>query len=315
MSNVIPFSFDQHPVRVIELDGQPWFVLNDVTEALEFSRGRDAARMLDEDEKGAHIVRVRSENGVEQDREFTITNESGLYSLILRSRKASAKRFKKWVTAEVLPQIRQTGRYAPATEQAAPAQPAEGWYGFQFAGEPFRVLQEHARLWFVAKDVHQALGAPGELSNLVRELNRVPGHTRQMPLPTGRKGADWLIDEPSLWNWMRVASVEREQQLMDWLNQVLRPALFTREGQAAPAPATPEDALRALLGRARFMCSLGDDGQLVLRQLKDGEMVLSAEQLPGWVRDPAGAPLACLPSLLQAASERLVGHALPHGRG
>lgn len=113
MSYITPFSFEQHAVRTIEQDGQAWFVLNDVTEALEFSRGRNAARMLDDDEKGAHIV---STPGGEQ--EITIINESGLYSLILKSRKPSAKRFKKWVTAEVLPAIRKTGSYtAPAKRQ------------------------------------------------------------------------------------------------------------------------------------------------------------------------------------------------------
>ena len=118
MSNITPFSFEQHPVRTIEQDGQAWFVLNDVTEALEFSRGRNAARMLDDDEKGAHIV---STPGGEQ--EITIINESGLYSLILKSRKPSAKRFKKWVTAEVLPAIRKTGRYeSPKPATLTPAQ-------------------------------------------------------------------------------------------------------------------------------------------------------------------------------------------------
>ena len=118
MTSLVPFSFEQHPVRTIEQDGQAWFVLNDVTEALEFSRGRNAARMLDDDEKGAHIV---STPGGEQ--EITIINESGLYSLILKSRKPSAKRFKKWVTAEVLPAIRKTGRYeSPKPATLTPAQ-------------------------------------------------------------------------------------------------------------------------------------------------------------------------------------------------
>ncbi|WP_278619570.1 Bro-N domain-containing protein [Ectopseudomonas oleovorans] len=118
MSNITPFSFEQHHVRTIEQDGQAWFVLNDVTEALEFSRGRNAARMLDDDEKGAHIV---STPGGEQ--EITIINESGLYSLVLKSRKPSAKRFKKWVTAEVLPAIRKTGRYeSPKPATLTPAQ-------------------------------------------------------------------------------------------------------------------------------------------------------------------------------------------------
>jgi prophage antirepressor-like protein len=100
-------------IRVIVRDGDPWFVLNDVAAALEFDRGRDAARMLDDDEKGAHIVRTPG-----GDQELTIINESGLYSLILKSRKPEAKKFKKWVTSEVLPSIRKTGTYS--VQQAAP---------------------------------------------------------------------------------------------------------------------------------------------------------------------------------------------------
>lgn len=115
MTNITPFSFDQHPVRVIDRSGQPWFVASDIAGALEYREAKDMTRNLDDDESDRHILRVRSENGVEQDREVTIINESGLYSAILRSRKASAKRFKKWVTSEVLPAIRKTGAYvAPA---------------------------------------------------------------------------------------------------------------------------------------------------------------------------------------------------------
>lgn len=109
------FSFESHSVRTIYRDGEIWFVLNDVTEALAFSRGRDAARMLDDDERGAHIVRVSSNNqheSFDREVEVTIVNESGLYSLILRSRKPEAKRFKRWVTSEVLPAIRKTGAYS-----------------------------------------------------------------------------------------------------------------------------------------------------------------------------------------------------------
>jgi prophage antirepressor-like protein len=113
--NITPFSFDQHPVRVIDRDGQPWFVATDIAEALEYRDATNMVRNLDDDEADTHIVSTRSDNGIEQDREVTIINESGLYSAILRSRKASAKRFKKWVTSEVLPAIRKTGAYvAPA---------------------------------------------------------------------------------------------------------------------------------------------------------------------------------------------------------
>ena len=116
MSNLVPFSFESHEIRVIANDqGDPWFVANDVSELLGYRNAPDMTRMLDEDEKGTHNLRIRSESGVEQDREMTIISESGLYACILKSRRAEAQTFRKWVTAEVLPAIRKTGHYeAPA---------------------------------------------------------------------------------------------------------------------------------------------------------------------------------------------------------
>lgn len=103
---VLPFKFEDHQVRTMLIDGQPWFVAADVAEALEYRIAGDMTRNLDDDEKGTQIVRTL---GGEQ--EMIVINESGLYSAILRSRKSAAKRFKKWVTAEVLPAIREHGRY------------------------------------------------------------------------------------------------------------------------------------------------------------------------------------------------------------
>lgn len=105
-SNVIPFKFETREVRTMLVDDQPWFVASDLANALEYGVASAMTRHLDEDEKGVSIVHTL---GGEQ--EMLIINESGLYSAILRSRKASAKRFKKWVTAEVLPAIRKHGRY------------------------------------------------------------------------------------------------------------------------------------------------------------------------------------------------------------
>ena len=115
MNDIQVFDFEDNAVRVIEKDGEPWFVAADVARVLEFKDARDACRCLDDDEAAPHIMRCRSENGVEQNREINIINESGLYNLIFRSRKPEAKKFRKWVTAEVLPSIRKTGAYvAPA---------------------------------------------------------------------------------------------------------------------------------------------------------------------------------------------------------
>ena len=100
------FNFNQNQVRTILKDGEPWFVAKDIADALEYRNAPDAIRTLDDDERDTHIVRTSSGN-----QEMTIINESGLYSLVLKSRKPEAKIFKRWVTGEVLPAIRKTGGY------------------------------------------------------------------------------------------------------------------------------------------------------------------------------------------------------------
>lgn len=87
--------------------GETWFVAKDVTDALGFLSAKDGIRGLDDDEKGGQIVPTP---GGEQ--KVSMINESGLYSCILKSRKAQAKKFKRWVTREVLPNIRKQGYYS-----------------------------------------------------------------------------------------------------------------------------------------------------------------------------------------------------------
>lgn len=92
-------------IRVIDRGGEPWFIAVDVCRALDISRTQ--TRRLDDDEKGVHLTHTPS-----GDQEMTIINEPGLYSMVLGSRKPEAKTFKRWVTHEVLPSIRQNGYYA-----------------------------------------------------------------------------------------------------------------------------------------------------------------------------------------------------------
>lgn len=104
------FQFEQQSVRIIlKDDDTPWFVATDVCAVLGIQNSRDAMERLDEDE----LMSVKATSGG-QNRDMTVINESGLYTLIMRSRKAAAKRFRKWVTAEVLPSIRRTGQYSVA---------------------------------------------------------------------------------------------------------------------------------------------------------------------------------------------------------
>lgn len=113
-AQVIPFRFETREVRTMLIDDQPWFVAADVAASLGYPAAPQMTRNLDDDEKGMQNVHTL---GGEQ--EMLVINESGLYSAILRSRKTEAKRFKKWVTAEVLPAIRRTGRYEDATNKMA----------------------------------------------------------------------------------------------------------------------------------------------------------------------------------------------------
>ena len=93
-------------VRSILKDGEPWFVAADVCKALELEKTNRALSRLDDDEKGAHSV---STPGGRQ--RMSIISESGLYSLILGSRKPEARAFKRWITHEVIPSIRKHGAY------------------------------------------------------------------------------------------------------------------------------------------------------------------------------------------------------------
>ena len=92
-------------LRTVEISGEPWFVGKDVAEALGYSNARKAVLVhVDAEDKG--VTKWDTPGGTQQ---MTIINESGLYSLILSSKLPSAKEFKHWVTAEVLPSIRKTG--------------------------------------------------------------------------------------------------------------------------------------------------------------------------------------------------------------
>lgn len=118
-SAISVFQFKSNEVRAINRDGVIWFVASDVAAVLSYRDAANMARILDDDEKGTHIV---STLGGEQ--EQLIINESGLYHAVLKSRKPEAKPFRKWVTAEVLPAIRKTGSYTLPRATISPEQKA-----------------------------------------------------------------------------------------------------------------------------------------------------------------------------------------------
>jgi prophage antirepressor-like protein len=106
MGQVLSYDFETNAVRVVMVEGEPWFVAVDVCRVLEIKNSRDALARLDDDEKG---VGISDTLGGKQT--VNTVNESGLFALIFTSNKPAAKRFRKWVTSEVLPAIRRDGAY------------------------------------------------------------------------------------------------------------------------------------------------------------------------------------------------------------
>lgn len=96
-------------IRTVMIDGEPWFVGKDVAEALGYTNPRDAlSKHVDDEDKKTVAIR----DGIRGNPNVTVINESGVYSLILSSKLPNAKKFKRWVTAEILPSVRQTGSYS-----------------------------------------------------------------------------------------------------------------------------------------------------------------------------------------------------------
>lgn len=119
-NQISTFNFEHSAIRVIAINNEPWFIAKDLCDAINISNYRDAIERLDEDEKG---VALTDTLGGKQ--EMAVVSESGMYTLILRCRDAVKKgsvphRFRKWVTAEVLPQIRKTGSYSQNVEEIQP---------------------------------------------------------------------------------------------------------------------------------------------------------------------------------------------------
>lgn len=112
------FLYSQTKVTTLLINGMPWFVAKDVGDILGLTNVRMSLQNLDEDEKLTSLLLTSGQN-----RKTWFINESGLYNLIFQSRKPEAKTFRKWVTSEVLPAIRQTGSYGTPQPNTLPGLP------------------------------------------------------------------------------------------------------------------------------------------------------------------------------------------------
>lgn len=143
-ANLMPFTYEDAIVRTVVVDGEPEFVASDVCRILEHSNPSAAVAGLDDDERG--LRNVETPSGAQQ---MVTVTEAGLYSLIIRSRKAEAKRFRRWITHEVLPAIRKTGGYGQPVERLTPLEYARQLVAAEERAETERSArieaEQHAR--------------------------------------------------------------------------------------------------------------------------------------------------------------------------
>lgn len=141
MNELQVFSYEGNEVRTIQRNCETWWVLKDICTILEIGNSRDVAARLDDDEKGVGSIDTL---GGRQD--LTVISESGLYSTILLSRKPEAKKFKRWVTHEVLPSIRKHGAYITPAKLEEIMNDPDAWIKVLTALKDERVAKERLQL-------------------------------------------------------------------------------------------------------------------------------------------------------------------------
>ncbi len=156
MNELTVWNYENIEIRTIEKNGETWWVLADVCKILELTTPARVAERLEEDEKGVSLT--HTPGGVQN---MVIINESGLYSVILRSDKPQAKPFRRWVTHEVLPEIRRTGNYNAHVPASSPAPIAISNSLTTFENPEFGSIQvlekPDGKILFCGKDVAVAL--------------------------------------------------------------------------------------------------------------------------------------------------------------
>jgi prophage antirepressor-like protein len=159
MSNIILFQFESNEIRFVGTVENPEWIAADVCKALDLDNVSVALDGLDADESGICNVKVRSDNGVEQDREMLTVTESGLYRLIFKSRKPAAKRMKKWVFSVVLPSIRKTGIYSITPQPQRQLAPQRDYIEHLQAAKEIALLNDPILKSYLLQACYEEIGA------------------------------------------------------------------------------------------------------------------------------------------------------------
>lgn len=242
------FDFGAKLVRAFDRDGQAWFVANDVCAALDIENASRATSRLEADEKGVHTM--NTPGGRQQ---VTIISESGVYALIFTSRKPAAKQFRRWVTQEVLPALRETGRYqmvAAASDFALPAalganavDPLEdvaGESAVDLLRTKLAVVREARRMYGlkVARIAWEQLGILPGLADAAERAAVLPSH---LVSPLFKSVATWVEERCEVVPGYRVRAMDLYYAYLDW----------------AKATDLSQDEIVSLTGFGRALTTIG----------------------------------------------------------
>lgn len=170
------FNFEELPVRTLEVNGEPYFIGKDVADILGYTNSRKAlSDHVDEEDKLTSRIVTSGQN-----RNVTIINESGLYSLIFSSKLENAKRFKRWVTSEVLPTLRKTGAYQ------VPSDPMQALRLMFEATEQTKQEIKNVKDDVIDLKENQKLDA-GDYNFLTRTINQRVAHIQRLHAITNQK--------------------------------------------------------------------------------------------------------------------------------
>ncbi|HEA4387985.1 TPA: ORF6C domain-containing protein [Staphylococcus aureus] len=176
MQELQTFNFEELPVRTLEVDGEPYFIGKDVADILGYANGRDAlSKHVDAEDKLTSQIATAGQN-----RNVTIINESGLCSLIFSSKLENAKRFKRWVTSEVLPTLRKTGAYQ------IPSDPMQALRLMFEATEQTKQEIKNVKDDVIDLKENQKLDA-GDYNFLTRTINQRVAHIQRLHAITNQK--------------------------------------------------------------------------------------------------------------------------------
>lgn len=207
MSNLTVFAFNSQEIRTVIIDNDVWFVAKDVCEVLEHSDVSMACKRLDDDEKLVQAMFVSGQN-----RDMLLVSESGLYSLVLTSRKPQAKAFRKWITAEVIPSIRKTGKYQIDTTPQLPSNYKEALLALIAKEEEREKLEKEAELLRLQNE-----DLEGENTRLAKIVDEVFGYSSILRIALFNNVSEKLFS----WRLLKIASQKMGLEIKQALALVL----------------------------------------------------------------------------------------------